>query len=95
MEFIKRLFNGNINPSVAVTIKGSQYEKLAAKSLNAQKTLCGQLSEEQRKLLEELISIQDTLSMIVSEENYSSGFRDGVCMMIDVFTGKNHNLKEL
>lgn len=95
MEFIKRLFNGNINPSVAVTIKGSQYEKLAAKSLNVQKTLCEQLSEEQKKLLEELISIQDTLSMIVSEENYSSGFRDGVCMMIDVFTGKNHNLKEL
>lgn len=95
MEFIKRLFNGNINPSVAVTVKGSQYEKLAAKSLNVQNTLCGQLSEEQKKLLEELISIQDTLSMIVSEENYSAGFRDGVCMMVDVFTGKNHNLKEL
>lgn len=95
MEFIKRLFNGNINPSVAVTVKGSQYEKLAAKSLNVQNTLSEQLSEEQKKLLEELISIQDTLSMIVSEENYSAGFRDGVCMMIDVFTGKNHNLKEL
>lgn len=73
MEFIKRLFNGNINPSVAVSVKGSQYEKLANESVN----------------------VQNTLSMIVSEENYSAGFRDGVCMMIDVFTGKNHNLKEL
>ncbi len=95
MEFIKRLFNGNINPSVAVTVKGSQYEKLAVKSLNVQKTLCGQLSDEQRKLLEELISIQDTLSMIVSEENYSSGFRDGAGMIMDVIMGKNSNLKDL
>lgn len=95
MEFIKRLFNGNINPSVAVTVKGSQYEKLANKSLNVQKTLSEQLSENQKKLLDELISIQDSLSMIVSEENYSAGFRDGACMMIDVFTGENLNLKEL
>ncbi len=95
MEFIKRLFNGNINPSVAVTVKGSQYEKLANESVNVQKTLCGQLSEEQKKLLEELISIQDTLSMIVSEENYSAGFRDGAGMIMDVFTGENLNLKEL
>ncbi len=95
MEFIKRLFNCNINPSVAVTVKGSQYEKLANESVTVQKTLCGQLSGEQKKLLEELISIQDTLSMIVSEEYYSAGFRDGADMIIDVFTGKNHNLKEL
>ncbi len=95
MEFIKRLFNGNINPSVAASVKGSQYEKLANESVNVQNTLSEQLSEEQRKMLEELVSIQDSLSMIVSEENYSSGFRDGACMMIDVFTGKNHNLKEL
>lgn len=95
MEFIKRLFNGNINPSVAVTVKGSQYEKLANKSLSLQNTLSEQLSEEQRKLLDELISIQDSLSMIVSEENYSAGFRDGAGMMIDVFTGENINLKEL
>lgn len=95
MEFIKRLFNGNINPSVAVTVKGSQYEKLANKSLNVQKTLSEQLSEEQKKLLDELISIQDSLSMIVSEENYSAGFRDGAGLMIDVFTGENLNLKEL
>ena len=95
MEFIKRLFNGNINPSVAVTVKGSQYEKLANKSLNAQKMLSEQLSEEQKKLLDELISIQDSLSMIVSEENYSAGFRDGAGMMMDVLEGKNINLKEL
>lgn len=59
MEFIKRLFNGNINPSVAVTVKGSQYEKLANKSLNVQKTLSEQLSEKQKKLLDELISFQN------------------------------------
>ena len=95
MEFIKRLFNGNINPSVAVMVKGSQYEKLANKSLSVQKMLSEQLSEEQKKLLDELISIQDSLSIIVSEENYSAGFRDGAGMMIDVFTGENLNLKEL
>lgn len=95
MEFIKRLFNGNINPSLAVMVKGSQYEKLANESVNVQKTLCGQLSEEQKKLLEELISIQDTLSVIVSEENYSAGFRDGAGMIIDVIMGKNSNLKDL
>ncbi|MFR1843069.1 MAG: DUF6809 family protein [Oscillospiraceae bacterium] len=95
MEFIKRLFNGNINPSVAVTVKGSQYEKLANGSVNVQKMLCGQLSEEQKKLIKELISIQDTLSMIVSEENYSAGFRDGAGMIMDVIMGKNSNLKEL
>lgn len=95
MEFIKRLFNGNMNSSVAVTVKGSQYEKLANKSLSVQKMLSEQLSEAQRKLLDELISIQDSLSMIVSEENYSAGFRDGAGMMIDVFTGENLNLKEL
>lgn len=95
MEFIKRLFNGNINPSVAVTVKGSQYEKLAKKSLSVQNTLIEQLSEEQRKLLDELISIQDSLSVIVSEENYSAGFRDGAGMMMDVLEGKNINLKEL
>ena len=95
MEFIKRLFNGNINPSVAVMVKGSQYEKLANKSLNVQKMLSEQLSEEQKKLLDELISIQGSLSMIVSEENYSAGFRDGAGLMIDVLEGKNINLKEL
>ena len=95
MEFIKRLFNGNINPSVAVSVKGSQYEKLANESVNVQKMLSEQLSEEQRKLLDELISIQDSLSMIVSEENYSVGFRDGAGMIMDVIMGKNSNLKEL
>lgn len=34
MEFIKRLFNGNINPSVAISVKGSQYEKLANESVH-------------------------------------------------------------
>lgn len=95
MEFIKRLFNGNINPSVAVSVKGSQYEKLANESVNVQTMLSEQLSEKQQKLLEELISIQDSLSMIVSEENYSAGFRDGAGMIMDVIMGKNSNLKEL
>lgn len=95
MEFIKRLFNGNINPSVAISVKGSQYEKLANESANVQTMLSEQLSEEQNKLLEELISIQDSLSMIVSEENYSAGFRDGAGMIMDVIMGKNLNLKEL
>lgn len=36
MEFIKRLFNGNINPSLAVMVKGSQYERLANESVNVQ-----------------------------------------------------------
>ncbi len=95
MEFIKQLFNGNMNPSALIVVKGSQYDKLSKKSLNVQDTLSEQLSDEQRKLLDELISIQDSLSTIVSEENYSAGFRDGAGMMIDVFTGENLNLKEL
>ncbi len=76
-------------------MKGSQYEKLANESVNVQTMLSEQLSEKQQKLLEELISIQDSLSMIVSEENYSAGFRDGAGMIMDVIMGKNSNLKEL
>jgi len=33
--------------------------------------------------------------VIVSEENYSAGFRDGAGMIMDVIMGKNSNLKEL
>ena len=92
MNFIKEFYNGNINPSLLVFRKGSLFDKLSKESTEIQERLKGILSDNDKELLNRLISACDGMMMITAEENYTAGFRDGAKIMIDVFEGENTDL---
>jgi len=88
-SILKELFDGNVYPSELIVPKSSQYHETNQKISDEQDYFKGKLSEDDRKRLEELGNLYCQSTDIDSFESFSYGFKLGVMLMVEVFTGKD------
>lgn len=84
MFFIENLWYGNIRPSQKAIRKDSQYHKTLTHLTSLTTLLLADFNEGQRKLYNEIESVQGELNTIENKENFVEGFRYGAGMMLDV-----------
>lgn len=92
MNYIKDLYYGNMNSSMQRFTNNSQYVKLMKKQAEIYDDLAGTLDIDDMELLKKLCEQQNQINDIASVDNYTTGFRDGAKLMIDVLLGRNENL---
>ena len=85
MEFIKDLYCGNIRPVERRFLQGTQYAKSLQVLCENERKLSPNLHEEQLKLFNEILDLEEKINSITEEENFKIGFRLGVHMMWDIF----------
>lgn len=92
MNYIKNLYYGNISPATQRFIKNSEYAELLKSSETLREDLEKKLSDENTDDLDVLCETYSKLMSITAEDNYSEGFRNGACLILDILLGKNDNL---
>lgn len=92
MNYIKDLYYGNMNSSIQKFSNNSQYSNLMKREAGIYDELTGKLGDKESKLLKDLCELQSQINDITSIDNYTTGFRDGAKLMIDVLLGRNENL---
>ena len=86
MFFIDELWHGNIRPSQKAIRKDSEYHKTLMQLSSLINSLLADFNEGQRKLYNEIESVQGELNTIENKENFVDGFRYGAGMMLDVIS---------
>ena len=77
IDILSELFYGNIVPNEKSFRDNSEYKKTAKRLADTEEKLNALLSEEEKKLLEKLISAQIAITSITAEEYFKDGFKTG------------------
>ena len=93
MEFIKDFYYDHIKSTHKEFLIGTEYENLMGIKKRRKTILEERLSKQDMIEFQNYIDCIDELCLIISEENYASGFRDGARLMIDVLLGANRILR--
>lgn len=92
MNYINKLYLGNLNPSFQRFTNDSMYGKLMHQESEIYTELSQLLSDDNKELLKRISELQVQINNIASVDNYAMGFRDGSRLIIDILLGKNENL---
>lgn len=79
---------GGINPAMRFIKRGSTYEKAVNTLCAAEEKLRAVLNEDERQLLTALIEAQGAVNDIANMDKFVHGYRLGVLMTMEVFSGK-------
>lgn len=83
MCFIEELYYGDINPNEKNCIKSEQYTNAMRVFCDNEKRLTQILEGRELTLFNELVNASDEMSAISNLENFKSGFRLGIQMILD------------
>lgn len=85
MTTLENLYNGNINPCEAESLKSNpKYKQSLSLVGQAQSKLIESLTEEQKKLFDNYLTNAEELSVITDEEIFKVGFSLAVKIMTEV-----------
>lgn len=84
-KILKDLYHGRINPTGAPIKHDSEYCCCLAVVCSLEEELNKQLSEENKKLLQDFITAQSELGYANAEEQFVAGFRLGAKMILEIF----------
>lgn len=93
MEIIKDFYNEHIRATQRKDLKGTKYENFMEYREKLLAIFESRFSKQDMIEFEKYIYCLDELCFIIAEENYSSGFRDGARLLIDVQQGENKILR--
>jgi len=82
-KILKDFYYGNIRPFEQKMATTSSLQRAVDTVTSHEAQLTEQLSEAERKLLDELIKAQQEIDSITAEENFILGFRLGVRLMAE------------
>lgn len=92
MDSIKNLYYGSFQTSTESFYKNSEYHELLEIVSEQMHDLDERLSEQEKDDVNDIYELHNKLMCIAAEESYTSGFRDGAKLMLDILIGKNENL---
>ena len=85
MTVLENLYNGNINPCEAESLKNNpQYKQSLSLVGQAQSKLIESLTAEQKELLDNYLANTEELSVIIDEAIFKTGFSLAVKIMTEV-----------
>lgn len=93
-SFIDDLYYGRINPYEKKVVPEAQYVKGLEVICQNEKSVLEKLSEEDRKLFEDMLKACDELSATSDAENFKLGFKLGVRMMMECFNSEEKELPQ-
>lgn len=84
MLILDDLWYGNVQPSDRAVLHGSEYEKLSRKTAAISDQIRAALTEEQEKLLDDLLDTEMIMASISEQDAFSVGVRIGAKFILDV-----------
>lgn len=84
-NFIEELYYGNIRPNEKKFIRNTQYSKTLETMSKIENEALNRLSDDGKKLFNDMVNASDEFSACTSVEHFKMGFALGVRMMIDCF----------
>ena len=91
MSILKKLYNGNINPSEKFIKADGDYKKVNDNLVENLEKLIKTLNCDEKKLFRELESNVLALSSINQEEAYIDGFCTGAKVILEILFYKSKN----
>ena len=88
-SILHQLYGGDIIPAEQIIPQDPKYKKAFHKLDDEMKSWQEQLSSEQYKKLEDLIDLLMDANSMSCVQNFSYGFKLGMLLTVEVFTGKN------
>lgn len=92
-SLLQGLYAGEISPDELIVPKSREYRSMNRKIGEEKEYLKSRLSVEDCKRFEELDYLLMQTGSMNSEASFSYGFRLGVMLMIEVFTGKDELIR--
>ena len=93
MSAIKNLYYGNIEPCDLYVKKGSEYELLSKKLVELEDTFFETLNDSEKALYEQIWDHRGKQESIVEEDLFSSGFRLGARLMLEILTNPDRQFE--
>ena len=84
-NFIEELYYGNIRPNEKKFIRNTQYSKALETMNKLENEALNRLSDDDKKLFNDMVNASDEFSACTSVEHFKMGFALGVRMTIDCF----------
>jgi len=95
-DFLKSILEafayGNIDPNVGTIKKGSRYERVIKTLSDSEEKLLPMLDGEAKELLIKFSSAQAEANAISNLDKFIYGYRLGVLMTMEVFTGREDEI---
>lgn len=88
MDILKELYYGNIDPHEIDIRRDGEYATLAASESRNREALTDGLTEEQKKILDEILEAETEISKMTELEGFKNGFCLGVRITAAAMTGK-------
>ena len=83
---------GNIDPSVGTFKKDSKYGRVLKTIADSEQKLLSMLDGEPKELLKQFSSAQLEANFITNTDKFIYGYRLGVLMTMEVFTGREGSM---
>ncbi len=93
MSILEELYNGNITPCEMFVKKGSEYQKLSLHLTDSIEKLLSLLTQEERKIYEDIEETISHRSCISEREHFVQGFRLGAEFVWELEHYKSSNFK--
>ena len=87
MQILEELYHGNIRPDVKFYGKDSPFVELARLREGIREKLLESLNESEKEQFEKFNDAQAEIDSITRYEKFTYGFKLGVLLMIETFTG--------
>jgi len=89
MNILEELYYGNIRPDVKFYSKDSPFVELARLREKNRENLLKTLNEDEKEAFEKFDATQSEMDDITHYQKFTYGFRLGVLLMAETFTGKD------
>ena len=87
MQILEELYSGNIRPDVRFYGKDTPFAELARLRQRNKDKLLESFNENEKELFEKFDDAQSEIDSITRFDKFSYGFRLGVLVMAEAFTG--------
>lgn len=94
-KILSELYHGNIRPAEKEIVPNSKYKKAQLALFDLVEELDKRLNEEEKKMLDEVITAWGNLSAIGSEEYFTDGFRTGAKIILEIFEKEDGQFKPI
>lgn len=84
-KILRELYNGNIAPQSKPIPKDSKYRELQNNLGELADSLAGRLNDEDKQVLEEIMTTWSNISTVNGEDSFTEGFRLGARMILEIF----------
>ena len=94
-KILSELYHGNIRPAEKEIVPNSEYRKAQLALFDLVEELDKRLNDEEKKMLDDIMSAWGNLNALNSEEYFTDGFRTGAKIILEIFDSDDEQLKPI